>query len=114
MTDDICIADDCRKKSRIREFCEYHYYRALRVGEIKKVIKPQSCAVTACGKEVHCKELCRSHYNQKSRAGTTTYDPATVAKPDIRPMVAASVRRASIKETRRQRLANRGIVPCAY
>ena len=107
----------CGSEAVTRGYCRPHYESARRKGLLAKIKRSSVCAVVGCDADWYCKDFCKKHYHRSHRTGTTQLKPARVAqtgKLPIPPLVAASVQRAAIKETRRKRLAKRGIVPCAF
>ena len=104
----------CGSEAVTRGYCRPHYEKARRNGLLKKVIRPVDCSSPGCDGDNYSKGLCCTHYDRMYRTGSTELAPKVKKRAHVPmpPLVAASVRRALIKETRRQRLAKRGIVPC--
>ena len=112
-----CKTMGCGKKAVTREYCKAHYCKALRNGVLSSVKHALYCTVVGCEKDRYCKGFCRAHYARFNRTGSPAKEHVEIVQEDrhaapMSQLVAASVRRAFIKETRRQRLAKRGIVPC--
>ena len=130
----------CGSEAVTRGYCKAHYCKARRNGLLKKIERPTMCEMADCSSDRYCMDLCKAHYAQLKRTGSPIraklcksdgctrdahakglcnkcYYRVFVAKKKavpIPPLVAASVQRAAIKETRRKRLAKRGIVQCAF
>lgn len=140
MSKALCIDEGCGKEAITRGYCRPHYERALRKGLLKKITRSTVCSLAGCSEDRYSRGLCTVHYHRQYRTGTAVkrcsgdgctreahakglcnkcYYRVFVAKKKaadvpMPQLVAASVQRAAIKETRRKRLEKRGITPCAY
>lgn len=75
--EDQCKAEGCRRKPRVRGWCETHH-KSHRLGIYStkgKRLKPKNitnkgrkCSVSGCVSEAHCRGLCLLHYH-RSRTG---------------------------------------------
>jgi hypothetical protein len=105
----VCSLAGCSKERYGRGLCTAHYHRQYRTRTTIKQCSSEGCdrnARTTIRKET--KGLCNKCYCRVYVAKKKAVDMPMPA------LVAASVQRSAIKETRRKRLAKRGIVPFAF
>lgn len=88
--DAICGVDNCDKKIKARGYCDAHYSRLLRNGDIyvlRKVPKYVSNCIAVfpdgvqCPLKAYCKEYCRRHYQQWKRWGDPFADKTKPLDP---------------------------------
>lgn len=65
----LCAVDSCGRLRRKRDWCDGHYYRFKKRGDLLEHIplperKSEYCSVESCEDPLHARTLCASHYNQ--------------------------------------------------
>lgn len=68
----VCSVEDCGRKHYSKSFCEMHYQRARRGGDMSKPPKTvytedDRCGVPLCDDPPYSKHLCYVHYKQQSK-----------------------------------------------
>jgi len=60
-----CKVDGCSAKAQVRMYCNSHYMKGRRNGDIKQInfpVKGTSCTYKECNNKCYSKKLCKNHY----------------------------------------------------
>ena len=60
----VCSVEGCEKPVHARGFCNYHYQKAMKSGEISPLEYLDICAVDGCSSPTHARGLCNHHYRR--------------------------------------------------
>lgn len=61
-----CSEDDCDRPSRSRGWCQKHYNKFRRLGQIEDLYRP--CRVESCERAVVALDVCCAHYTREYRS----------------------------------------------
>lgn len=67
-----CDKAGCYKPIHARGLCNYHYYRAIRTGEITPIKYSGTCTIPGCNSPTHARNLCDYHYRRFIRGRALT------------------------------------------
>lgn len=59
-----CIIPDCVKRARTHGYCQTHYLKARRAGQVGE---SSECSIESCTNPVEAKGLCFTHYRKAHR-----------------------------------------------
>lgn len=89
MTERTCAVDGCSRPVRVRGFCNAHYHRLRRYGDVRADVpiekkrrgRTEVCGVTGCDETYRAKGLCGRHY-MEARSSRLHQEPCVIAGCD--------------------------------
>jgi hypothetical protein len=93
-----CAVAGCTRPARARGWCQGHYLRWYRTGDVRpheplsRLKQPATCVVEGCGRGSHTRGLCQTHYKRLLKHGDPQADKPVRVVSERGPSVTATGR----------------------